>query len=111
MVHEYAMGTGTGSLRITFDGAAEATRRVNDEEVRELADEALRAALAIIDAHRPELDRLATKLLSNEVLERGDIDQIMGGVPLAAPRRIGGGEMGIAAASAMHPAPRPDRRP
>ncbi|MGI8863581.1 MAG: ATP-dependent metallopeptidase FtsH/Yme1/Tma family protein [Solirubrobacteraceae bacterium] len=110
MVHDYAMGTGTGSLRISTDGAAEATRRVNDEEVRELADEALRAALAILDSHRPELDRLATTLLANEVLERGDIDQIMGGVPLAAPRRIGGGEMGIAAASAMHPAPRPDRR-
>ncbi|HEY8764420.1 MAG TPA: AAA family ATPase [Solirubrobacteraceae bacterium] len=111
MVHDYAMGTGTGSLRITSDGAAEATRRVNDEEVRELADEALRAALAIIDSHRPELDRLATTLLANEVLERDDIEQIMGGVPMAAPRRIGGGEMGIAAASAMHPAPRPDRRP
>jgi len=75
------------------------------------APAALPAALAIIDSHRPELDRLATTLLANEVLERDDIDQIMGGVPMAAPRRIGGGEMGIAAASAMHPAPRPDRRP
>ncbi len=110
MVHDYAMGTGTGSMRIVSDGAAEATRRVNDEEVRELADEASRAARTIVDAHRAELDRLAATLLTNEVLEREDIDKIMGGVPMAAPRRIGGGEMGIAAASAMHPAPRPDRR-
>ena len=50
MVHEYAMGTGSSSLRAIDDGAAEATRRVRDAEVRELADEAFRAAH--VD-HRP----------------------------------------------------------
>ncbi len=52
MVHEYAMGTGSGSLRAIDDGAAEATRRVRDAEVRELADEAYRAAQQLVDAHR-----------------------------------------------------------
>ena len=33
MVHEYAMGTAIVSLRAIDDGAAEATRRVRDEEV------------------------------------------------------------------------------
>src|SRR5205807_9596455 len=47
MIHEYAMGTGITSLRVQDDNAAEATRRLRDEEVRELADEAFRAALAI----------------------------------------------------------------
>jgi cell division protease FtsH len=109
MVHEYAMGTGITSLRVAGDDAAsEATRRVRDEEVRELADEAFRAALSIIDAHRPQLDALAATLLANEVLERPDIERIMGDVPSVAPPRIG--ELGIAAATAMKPAGRPERR-
>jgi cell division protease FtsH len=108
MVHEYAMGTGITSLRAA-DSASEATRRVRDEEVRELADEAFRAAIALIDAHRPQLDELAQTLLSNEVLEREDIDRIMGDVPRAASRRIGGGELGIAAATATSPARPPAR--
>jgi cell division protease FtsH len=109
MIHDYAMGTGRTSMRIIADGAAEATRRVTDEEVRELADEALRAATAIINNHRVELDQLAATLLSNEVLERQDIERIMAGIPKAAPRRIGGGEIGVAAATAQNPAapPRP----
>jgi cell division protease FtsH len=110
MVHDYAMGTGVGSLKVASDGAAEATRRVRDEEIRDLADEALRTAHSIIDTHRTQLDELASTLLSNEVLERVDIERIMHDVPRVAPPRIGGGELGIAAATAMHPAERPDRR-
>jgi cell division protease FtsH len=108
MVHEYAMGTGSGSLRAVSDGAAEATRRVRDAEVRELADEAFRAALSIIDARRVELDALASTLLADEVLERDDIDRIMRDVPRAAPPRIG--ELSVAAATAVHPAERPGGR-
>jgi cell division protease FtsH len=102
MVFEYAMGTGSGSMRAIDQGAAEATRRVRDAEVRELADEAFRAATSIIDSQRAELDALATTLLSNEVLERKDIDRIMGHVPRAAPSRIG--ELSVAAATALNPA-------
>jgi cell division protease FtsH len=109
MIHEYAMGTGITSLRMAGDGTSEATRRARDEEVRELADEAFRAARTIIDTHRPQLDELATTLLSNEVLERADIDRIIGDVPRAAPPRMGKG-LGIAAATAVSPAPRPGPR-
>jgi cell division protease FtsH len=108
MVHEYAMGTGSGSLRALSDGAAEATRRVRDAEVRELADEAFRAAVSIIDSRRAELDALASTLLANEVLEREDIDRIMRDVPRAAPPRIG--ELSVAAATAVNPAERPGER-
>jgi cell division protease FtsH len=111
MVHEYAMGTGTASLRVVGDDASESTRRVRDEEVRELADEGFRAALSLIDSHRGQLDQLASTLLANEVLERVDIDRILGEVPRAAPsRRGGGGELGIAAATAKSPAERPAPR-
>ena len=91
-------------MRAIDDGAAEATRRVRDVEVRELADEAYRAAEKIIDSHRPELDELAATLLANEVLERADIDRIMGDVQKAAPPRIG--ELSVAAATAVNPARR-----
>jgi cell division protease FtsH len=106
MVHEYAMGTGIRSLRVSPERASEATRKLRDQEVRELADEAFRAAQRMLDSHRPELDELATTLLRNEVLEREDIDRIMGHVPPAVPHRRSEGELGLAAATAMHPAPR-----
>jgi cell division protease FtsH len=97
MVHEYAMGTGFTSLRVVTDGAAEHTRRVSDEEVRQLADQAFRTARSIIESHRPQLDQLALTLLSNEVLERDDIETVMEGIAREPSRRPGIGELGIAA--------------
>jgi len=76
---------------------------VRDTDVRELADQAFRNACAILDTHRAELDALATRLLANEVLEREDIDEVMGGVPSVAPPRIGV-PFGLAAATAENPA-------
>ena len=76
--------------------------------IQELADEAFRAAVALIDSHREQLDALAGTLLTNEVLERDDIVRIMGDTPPAAPsRRVG--ELSVAAATALNPA-RPQRR-
>ncbi len=108
MVKEYAMGTGSSSLQAIGDGAAESTRRVRDAEVLELADEAFRAATAMLDSHREQLDALASTLLTNEVLEREDITRILGDTPPAAPRRIG--ELSVAAATALNPAHPPRRR-
>jgi cell division protease FtsH len=104
MVHDYAMGTGITSLQMADDGISEATRRVRDEEVRELADEAFRAAISLLDSHRVQLDELAGTLLSKEVLERADIDRIMAGVPNARPDRRAGGHLAVAAATAVKPA-------
>ncbi len=104
MVHDYAMGTGVRSLKVSAERTAEATRRVHDAEVQDLADEAFRTARSLVERHRAQLDELAATLLTNEVLERGDIDRIMSGVPAAAPPRMGGGELGIAAATAERPA-------
>jgi cell division protease FtsH len=103
MVHEYAMGTAVTSLRVSADGVSESTRRVHDEEVRELADEAFRGALAIISSHRPQLDELATTLLENEVLERPDIDRIMRGVASVAPERRSTRPLELAAAAPVPP--------
>ena len=106
MVHDYAMGTGVTSLKVLAAESSEASRRVHDAEVTDLADEAFRSARTIIDDHRPQLDELAATLLSNEVLERVDIERIMAGVPAVAPPRMGGGELGIAAATAERPTER-----
>jgi cell division protease FtsH len=108
MVCEYAMGTAITSLRAVDNSASETMRKVLDDEIRELADEAFRAAMGLLDTHRPQLDALASTLLANEVLERADIDEIMGDVPAAAPRRVG--ELSIAAATAVKPALRPGRK-
>jgi cell division protease FtsH len=108
MVCEYAMGTAITSLRAVDDSASETMRKILDDEIRELADEAFRSSMSMLDGHRPQLDALASTLLANEVLERADIDEIMGDVPAAAPRRVG--ELSMAAATAVNPARRPGRR-
>jgi cell division protease FtsH len=83
MVHEYAMGTSITSRKVSAEGGAvsDRTRQLRDEEQQHLADEAMRGCVRIINEHRDKLDQLAGELLRNEVLERGDIDRIMDGVP------------------------------
>jgi cell division protease FtsH len=111
MIHDFAMGTGFTSLRLATPDVSDSTRRQVDDEVRELADQALRGALAIIDAHRPQLDELAATLLAKEVIERVDIQRIMGSVPGSRSARRSQGQIGLAAATAVDPAhPRTPRR-
>ncbi|MDQ6835872.1 MAG: cell division protein FtsH, partial [Actinomycetota bacterium] len=107
MVHEYAMGTGVTSLRLADGTVSEATQRASDREVRELADEAMRAAIRILDEHRPQLDEVAATLLAREVIEREDILRIMHGARSATPARGSSARIGLAAATAMNPAPPP----
>jgi cell division protease FtsH len=83
MVQHYAMGSSATGPRawLDLDAASETSRRMRDEEQRELAMEAERAALAILTRHRAKLDELAAALLEREVLDRGDLDRILAGVP------------------------------
>lgn len=83
MIYEYAMGTEEASQRAVDDAhlVSDSTRRVRDEERRELAFEARRIAWGIITSHRPQLDALAAELLEHEVLERDQIDAIMADTP------------------------------
>jgi ATP-dependent Zn protease len=68
--------TPDGDVRLS-----ETTLRLRDEERRELAEEARRAARKMIVSHRAQLDALASELLVNEVLDREAIDRVMVGVP------------------------------
>ncbi len=97
MIHEYAMGTSITSRKVSAHGGevSDRTRELRDEEQQHLADEAKRAAMRLIVAHRDKLDEMAAALLRNEVLERGDIDKIMAGTPRF--RRAAGGLRVVAA--------------
>jgi cell division protease FtsH len=88
MIHQYAMGSGDAPQAALKDQAlSDLTRRIRDEEQRELAFEAHRGAWDLITAHRELLDRIAAELLENETLERGQIDRIMEGVPRIERRK------------------------
>jgi cell division protease FtsH len=88
MIHQYAMGSGDAPQAAVRDQAlSDLTRRIRDEEQRELAFEAHRTAWELITGHRELLDRIANELLEHETLERGQIDRIMEGVPRLERRR------------------------
>jgi cell division protease FtsH len=89
MVHQYAMGSGDAPQAAIKDQDAlsDLTRRIRDEEQRELAFEAHRTAWELITGHRELLDRIASELLANETLERKQMDRIMEGVPRLENRR------------------------
>jgi cell division protease FtsH len=88
MIHHYAMGTGDAPQSALKDHAlSDLTRRLRDEQQRELAFEAHRSAWELIDAHRELLERIASELLAAETLERPQIDRIMDGVPRIERRR------------------------
>jgi cell division protease FtsH len=80
MIHEYAMGT-DGTRAADPAQMSDHRRRLLDEEQQELTYNAHRRAEQLIRANRSSLDALAQQLLEHEVLERADIDRIMGGVP------------------------------
>ena len=100
MVNDYAMGSEDAPKAALPDRAqlSDLSRRIRDEEQRELAFAAHRAAWTLIVEHRALLERFAEELLANEVLERGQIDRIMDGVPRLA-RRPALPDLRVAAAS------------
>jgi cell division protease FtsH len=107
MVHDYAMGTaGVGRVPDGDIRLSETTLRIRDEERQDLIEEARRAALKMIAAHRGQLDALASELLEREVLVRDSIDRIMAGVPRLA-RTPGVGLRVVAAAMPAGPVPAP----
>ncbi len=100
MVHYYAMGTNQTAQRAYWDAdsVSDHTRRIRDEEQQALAFEAERSARELLTTHRDKLEELAQALLEQEVLERADLDRILGGVPRASRRASLG--LRIAAADA-----------
>ena len=104
MIHQYAMGSGDApQAALKEQPLSDLTRRIRDEEQRELAFEAHRGAWDLITTHREVLDRIATELLENETLERAQIDRIMEGVP-RLERRKPIADLRVAASERREPA-------
>jgi cell division protease FtsH len=80
MVTEYGMGTELMSKQVPTDdySMSDSTRRQVDEEQQYQTDLAHRRAMRIVNENRPLLDTLAHTLLENEVLEREDIERLVG---------------------------------
>ena len=91
MIHEYAMGSATRRRpRSRTRRCSDLTRRIRDEEQRELAFEAHRGAWELITAHRALLDRSPPSCSRTRCSSAREIDRIMEGVPrssAAGPRR------------------------
>ncbi len=82
MVFDWGMGRTTQSQQLRADNYAlsEDTKRMRDEEQREITDAAYAEAETLIRRHRPYLDLLATALLDKETLEREEIDLLLKGL-------------------------------
>ena len=100
MVAEYGMGNSMSSRRLAIDDYAisDNTRRLVDEEQADITDVAYRHAHRLITEHRETLDEFAGALLEQEVLERDDIDRIVGRTRVAPLGRTEPGPAQIAAA-------------
>jgi cell division protease FtsH len=79
MVTQYGMGTTITSRRLPVDdySVSEASRRIVDEEQQEMTDQAYRRARDLILANRPLLNAFAECLLTQEVIERADIERFV----------------------------------
>ncbi len=80
MVADYGMGNSMGSRRLAIDEfqISDNTRRLVDDEQADITDVAYRHAQRLITEHREMLEEFATTLLGQEVLEREDIERIVG---------------------------------
>jgi cell division protease FtsH len=92
MVTEYGMGTELHSRKLPADdySMSDATRRMIDEEQQYIADQAHRRATRLVEDNRDLLEAFAQTLLEKEVLERADIDRLLGARPGEAASTNGG---------------------
>ncbi|CAA9471983.1 MAG: Cell division protein FtsH [uncultured Solirubrobacteraceae bacterium] len=101
MINQYAMGPAASGQRAWMDieMASERSKQIRDEEQREIVWEAERVAQEIITENRAKLDELALTLLEQEVLDRSDLDRILGDVKkLERARPRAAAELRLAAA-------------
>jgi cell division protease FtsH len=79
MVTQYGMGTSITSRRLPVDdySVSEHSRRIVDEEQQEMTDQAFRRARDLIIANRALLNAFAECLLTQEVIEREDIERFV----------------------------------
>lgn len=82
----YGMSEAVGN--VSFDKSknyinpySEHTARLIDEEVRRLIDTAYKRTKDLVERHRADVEKVATSLIENEVLNRDDIVKLIGPRP------------------------------
>ena len=100
-VQELGLSDATGKLVDSGGPMSEASRAVMDAETERLVAEAYRDAIALLEEHRAELDRLTDALLTAEDVDRAEILVALGpDLPQRVLRpNFGSGRPAIAAAS------------
>jgi cell division protease FtsH len=100
MVADYGMGNSMSARRLAIEDYAisDNTRRLVDDEQADITDVAYRYAHRLITEHRATLEEFAQTLLKQEVLERADIERIMGHWGVAPQKPAEPGPARIAAA-------------
>jgi cell division protease FtsH len=80
MITSYGMGTELASKQLPTDdySMSDHTRRMVDEEQQYLTDLAHRRAAQLVAENRTLLEAFAFTLLENEILEREDIERLVG---------------------------------
>jgi ATP-dependent metalloprotease len=77
---------GNVDFRSNYEQVSPETKRLIDNEVRRLIDEAKENARKLLEEKRPELDRIATALVQYETLDKDEIAKVIKGEKL--PERI-----------------------
>ncbi len=77
-VQELGLSEASGKLVDSGGPMSEATRAVMDSETERLVAEAYRDAIALLEEHRDELDRLTGALLTAEDIDRAEILAALG---------------------------------
>jgi cell division protease FtsH len=94
MVFEWGMGSTTTSHQMRADNYAlsEETKRLRDQEQREITERAYSEALELVARHRHHLDALAAALLEKETLDRDEIEVLLAGLE---PESNASGQIGV----------------
>jgi len=124
MVTRYGMSDSLGTMvyagneQDSFFGSmssktvSEATQQKVDAEIRRILDEQYALARKLIEDNRDKVEAMAAALLEYETIDADQINDIMAGLPVRAPKpkpsKIGGGSSGASASDAPGaPAPQP----
>jgi len=76
---------------------SDATAQRLDQAVRDIVEDALQRALALIHQHRPKLDALVARLLEKETLDAAEVIEILGPRPVEPDTMAGAREQEAAA--------------
>jgi cell division protease FtsH len=85
-VEQYGLSSAVGQIVNSQSGFSEQTRATIDTEIRRIVEDAYRDAIAMVQEHAEQLERLTTALLSAGDIDHLEIAAAMEGSTRTAPR-------------------------